>query len=84
MANRFLWPPLVLCQINNKHIYNRHIKEEENNLVPPFVGAVLRIIQNLQLVHYIHTTHVNSVLEVHGERHDIFPHRAISSWYRGY
>jgi hypothetical protein len=84
MANRFLWPPLILRQINDEHIYHHHVKEKEKNPVPPLVGVVLRTIWCLQLVPHIHTPHMRSVFEVHGRRHDIFLYRLVSPKHRGH
>jgi hypothetical protein len=36
----------MFLTVNDEHIYNRHVKKEEKNLVPLLVGSILHIIQN--------------------------------------
>jgi hypothetical protein len=46
MTNRFLLPPLAFRQVNDEHIYNGHVKEEEKKCGATLVGPVLRTIQS--------------------------------------
>jgi hypothetical protein len=50
-CDRYCLVYVTLCScmfltVNDEHIYNRHVKKEEKNLVPLLVGSILHIIQN--------------------------------------
>jgi hypothetical protein len=79
MTHGRLGPPLTLCQIDDEYIYNCHIQEEEENPVPPLIGAVLHTVQCSQLIHHVRTTHMCGILKVHGKSHNILTHHTVLS-----
>jgi hypothetical protein len=54
------------------NIFTTIMSKRKKNTMLPLMGLVLRTIRSLQLVHHIYTSHMSSVLKVHGGCHNVF------------